>query len=549
MKSYEVYRKDFIIPRCTSACPAEVDVPRYIRAVREGRYDDAVAVLREKLPLPTVCADACFAPCEDVCACKQFGDPVAIRALKRAAVDNGGDAWLQNKRQPESTGKKVAIIGAGPAGLTAAYYLTTQGHAVTIYDTWPEPGGTMRYGIPEYRLPEARLKRDIEYILDLGVNFMGNTTIGNDITYDELRQNYNAVFIACGTMANAELDLEGSGEEEVIWGWDFLKEVSQGKEFDLGSRVVVIGGGNVALDAARTARRMGARQVTLVYRRSKSEMPAIQAEVAEAEKEGIEIMSNWAPNQVLCEEGVTALGLVKCGSEDDGGRECKLVYDENITHCVDADTIIKAIGQEADLSFLSGDSEALTSPTELNLKSDTLQTGSEGVFAGGDAVTGPTSIVNAIGQGRKAAEAIDVYLGGTGDVSEKLAQPENEVEIVPLSGELLARQKMSTIKPWERVAGFDQVEKGLSQQQITDEAGRCLECDARKFVVALNTENCKECGYCVEVCGVDTFGPANSFNTKGYRPMECKSSDWCVGCFKCYFACPDFAIDVKEANG
>ena len=549
MKSYEVYRKDFIIPRCTSACPAGVDVPRYIRAVREGRYDDAVAVLREKLPLPTVCADACFAPCEDVCACKQFGDPVAIRALKRAAVDNGSDVWLQNKRHSESTGKKVAIIGAGPAGLTAAYYLATQGHAVTIYDTWPEPGGTMRYGIPEFRLPKARLKRDIQHILDLGVNFKGNTAVGQDITYDELRQNYNAVFIACGTMANAELDLKGSGEEEVIWGWDFLKEIAQGKELDLGSRVVVIGGGNVALDAARTARRIGASQVTLVYRRSKSEMPALQAEVAEAEKEGIEIMSNWAPDQVLCEEGVTALGLVKCESEDDGGRECKLVYDENVTHCVNADTIIKAIGQEADLSFLSGDSAALTSPTELNVKSDTLQTGSEGVFAGGDVVTGPTSIVSAIGQGRKAAEAIDVYLGGTGDVSEKLAQPEDEVEIVPLSGELLAGQKMSTIKPWERVVGFDQVEMGLSQQQIADEAGRCLECDARKFVVALNTENCKECGYCVEVCRVDTFGPANSFNTKGYRPMECKSSDWCVGCFKCYFVCPDFAIDVKEANG
>ncbi len=549
MKSYKVYRKDFIIPRCTNACPAGVDVPRYIRAVREGRYDDAVAVLREKLPLPTVCADACFAPCEDVCACKQFGDPVAIRALKRAAVDNGRDVWLQNKRCSESTGKKVAIIGAGPTGLTAAYYLATQGHAVTIYDAWPEPGGTMQYGVPEFRLPKARLKRDIQYILDLGVNFKGNTAVGKDITYEEIRQNFNAVLIACGTMANAELDLKGSGEEEVIWGWDFLKEIAQGKKIDLGSKVVVIGGGNVALDAARTARRMGASQVTLVYRRSKAEMPALQAEVAEAEKEGIEIMSNWAPNQVLCEEGVTALGLVKCVSENDGGRECKLVYDEDITHCVNADTIIKAIGQEAELSFLSGDPATLTSPTELNVKSDTLQTGSEGVFAGGDVVTGPISIISAIGQGRKAAEAIDVYLGGTGDVSEKLAQPEDEVEIVPLSGQLLARQKMSTIKPWERVVGFDQVEMGLSQQQIVNEAGRCLDCDARKFVVALNIENCKECGYCVEVCGVGTFGPANSFNTKGYRPMECKSSDWCVGCFKCYFACPDFAIDVKEANG
>jgi formate dehydrogenase beta subunit len=548
MKRYKVDRKDFIIPRCSSACPAGVDVPRYIRAVREGRYDDAVAVLREKLPLPTVCADACFAPCEDVCACKQFGEPVAIRALKRSAVDNGGDAWLQNKRHSASTGKTVAVIGAGPAGLTASYYLATQGHAVTIFDAWPEPGGTLRYGVPEFRLPKERLKRDIKYILDLGVDFKGNNVVGQNITFDELRQDYDSIFIACGTMANADLDLKGGVEEEVIWGWDFLKEVAQGKEFDLGSKVVVIGGGNVALDAARTARRLGASKVTLIYRRSKSEMPAIQEEVIEAEKEGIEILSNWAPDQILCEEGVTALGLVKCVSENDGGRECRLVYDEDITHCVNADTIIKAIGQEPDLSFLSGGLAVLSSPTELKVRPDTLQTAIEGVFAGGDVVTGPTSIVSAIGQGRKAAEAIDVYLGGTGDVSEKLAQPEDVVEIVQLNAESSIRQNMATVKPLKRITGFEQVEMGLSRQQITSEADRCLDCDARKFLVTLNTEKCKDCGYCVEVCGVDTFGQADDFNTKGYRPMESKSSDWCVGCFKCYFACPDFAIDVKEAN-
>jgi NADPH-dependent glutamate synthase beta subunit-like oxidoreductase/NAD-dependent dihydropyrimidine dehydrogenase PreA subunit len=541
MRTLKIPKIDFIIPLCTTACPAGVDVPRYIRAVKQERYDDAVAVLREKLPLPTVCADACFAPCEDACAYKQIGEPVSIRALKRAAVDNGGDTWLQNKRKDKPTGKKVAVVGAGPAGLTAAYYLASVGHAVTMYDAWPEPGGTLRYGVPQFRLPKDRLQQDIKYILNLGVTFKGDTAIGKDITFGELKENNDAVLVACGTMANAEMQLEDGEKEGVIWGWDFLKAVSQGKEYELGSRVVVIGGGNVAVDAARTARRLGAGQVSLVYRRTRTEMPAHPDDVAAAEEEGIEIMTNWAPNQVLCDEEVTGLGLIKCASEDDGGRECKLVIDENITHCVEADTIIKAIGQQADVSFLEGDSAT------LKVDAENLQIDSQGVFASGDVVTGPASIVSAIGQGRKAAESIDKYLGGSGDVSETLAPPEDEVELDQLEGAVMARQKMPSIPAWKRVTGFDQVDAGLLKNQIALEANRCFQCDARGFEVLLEKENCKECGYCIEACGLGVFGPADSFNTKGYRPMETKNSEYCVGCLKCYFACPDFAIDIKNA--
>jgi NADPH-dependent glutamate synthase beta subunit-like oxidoreductase len=541
MKTLKIPRKDFITPLCNSACPAGVDVPRYIRAVKEERYDDAVAVLRERLPLPTVCADACFAPCEDACAYKQIGQPVAIKALKRAAMDLGGDTWKQNKRKDKPTGKTVAVVGAGPAGLTAAYYLAGKGHAVTMYDAWPEPGGTMRYGVPQFRLPKARLQHDIQDILDLGVTFNGNISIGKDITFDELKKKNDAVLVACGTMANADMELKDGEKEGVIWGWDFLKEVSQGKEFELGSRVVVVGGGNVAVDAARTARRLGAGQVTLVYRRTKTEMPAHPDDVDAAEQEGIEILTNWAPSQVLCDEQVTGLGLIKCASEDDGGRECKLVIDENITHCVDADTIIKAIGQQADVSFLGNDA------ANLKVDEESLQIDSQGVFASGDVVTGPASIVSAIGQGRKAAEAIDRYLGGDGDVSETLAPPEDEIVLAPLNREILGRQKMPVIPSWQRVISFEQVEAGLSKKQIALEADRCLQCDARGFEVVLNKEYCKECGYCVEACGLGVFGPSDGFNTKGYRPMETKNSDFCIGCLKCYFACPDFAIDVREA--
>lgn len=547
MKTYQVPREDFIVPLCNSACPAEVDVPRYIRAVKDGRYDDAVAVLREKLPLPTVCADACFAPCEDACAYKQFGDPVAIRALKRAAVDNGNDSWLKNKKQASSTGKKVGVVGAGPAGLTAAYYLATQGHGVTLFDGWPEPGGTLRFGVPEFRLPKKRLGRDIQHIMDLGVEFKGNTKIGTETSFEDIKQSHDAVFLACGTMANSKVKLPGADSEGVLWGWDFLKAVSEGHEFDLGSKVVVLGGGNVALDAARTARRLGA-EVTLVYRRTRNEMPAHPDEVAAAEAEGVTILEKWAPNKVLFDEKVTGLALISCASDGDGGRECKLVLDEDITHRVDANSIIVAIGQEADLEFLSGDTETCASPKKLNINLDTLETGTPGVFAGGDVVTGPASIVSAIGQGRKAAEAIDLYLGGSGDVSEVLAPSEDSVELGPFNCSFEPRQEMATLPSWQRQSDFEQVETGLSSRQIDTEAARCLNCDARKFEVVLNTENCKECGYCVEVCNVDSFGPADFFNEKGYRPMEKKSDDYCVGCLKCFYACPDFAIDIIDKN-
>ncbi len=547
MKTYQVPREDFVVPLCSSACPAGVDVPRYIRAVKDGRYDDAVAVLREKLPLPTVCADACFAPCEDACAYKQFGDPVAIRALKRAAVDNGNDSWLKNKKQAPSTGKKVGVVGAGPAGLTAAYYLATQGHGVTLFDGWPEPGGTLRFGVPEFRLPKERLGRDIQHIMDLGVEFKGNTKVGNGTSFEDLKQSHDAVFLACGTMANSKVRLPGADNEGVLWGWDFLKAVSEGREFDLGSKVVVLGGGNVALDAARTARRLGA-EVTLVYRRTRNVMPAHPDEVAAAEAEGVSILEKWAPNKVLFDDKVTGLALISCAPDGDGGRECKLILDEDITHRVDANTIIVAIGQEADLEFLSGDTDTCASPKKLNINLDTLETGTPGVFAGGDVVTGPASIVSAIGQGRKAAEAIDRYLGSSGDVSEVLAPPEDTVELGPFSCSFEPRQEMATLPSWQRQADFEQVETGLTSRQIDTEAARCLNCDARKFEVVLNTENCKECGYCVEVCKVDSFGPADFFNQKGYRPMEKKSDDYCVGCLKCFYACPDFAIDIIQKN-
>jgi formate dehydrogenase beta subunit len=544
MSQVRVSRKDFIVPRCTNACPAGVDVPRYIRAVKDGRYDDAVAVLRERIPFPTVCADACFAPCEDECAYKQFGDPIAIRALKRAAVDNGGDAWKNNQKKASSTGKKVAVIGAGPAGLTSAYYLSLQGHDVTVFDEFPQPGGMMRYGIPKYRLPQERLDKDVAAIMDLGVTFKGETSIGGNISLEDIKKDFDAVFIASGANSSAQIPLEGRDMNGVLWGWDFLRDVALGKDVKLGKEVVVVGGGNVAIDVALTAKRMGARDVSIVCLESREEMPAHPWEIKLAEEEGVIIHNAWAPKMVLGDSVACGIGLMRCTSVFDDACSFNPVYDEMITHKIDAENIILAIGQAPVLEFVGNGVEVKAN--RITADPDTLATSAAGVFAGGDVVTGPQSIIGGIAQGRQAAESIDKYLGGKGDIAETLAPAEDEILLPPMEQLIRSRNEMAHLAPWARAQGFDQVEQGLTAEQVKAEASRCLNCDARKFEVVLDTEKCKECGYCAEVCGVETFGPAESFNAKGYRPMEVKSADWCVGCFKCFFSCPDFAIDVRE---
>ena len=521
--------------------------PRYIRAVKAGLYDEAVAVVRERIPFPTVCADACFAPCEDACAYQQFGDPIAIRALKRAAVDKGQDFWKAKKKKARASGKKVAVVGAGPAGLTAAYYLQGLGHQVALYDAFPKPGGMMRYGIPKYRLPEERLDRDVRHILDLGVTFHGNTSVGQGVKLEALSKECDAVFIASGANSGARISLEGTDKKGFLWGWEFLTDVARGQAPTLGRNVVVIGGGNVALDVALTVKRLGAQTVTIVCLEARNEMLAHPWEIALAEEEGVVINNAWAPKRVLGQDKVEGLGLRRCVSTQDDACNFDPVYDDEITDRIAADTIIAAIGQAPVLDFVKGLPGVKANRQRLLVEEAGLATGEKGVFAGGDVVTGPLSIINAIAHGRQVAEAIDRHLGGKGDLSEVLATPEEAVELsdrLPFA----RRQVMPHLKPWERQGNFDQVEKGLSDAQVAAEAGRCLECDARNFEVVVNTASCKECGYCAEVCSMEVFGPAAGFNARGYRPMEIKSSDWCVGCFKCFFSCPDFAIDVREKS-
>jgi NADPH-dependent glutamate synthase beta subunit-like oxidoreductase len=538
-----------VVAPCQDACPAGIDVPRYIRAVKDGRYDEAVAVIREKIPFPVVCADACFAPCEDICAYRQFGDPIAIRALKMAAVDRGGDTWRQNKKVSETTGKKVAIVGAGPAGLTSAYYLASKGHAVKVFDAFPEPGGMMRYGIPCYRVPEERLAKDIHEILALGVVFEGNTTIGKDLPLDRLKADFDAVFLASGANGSAKIPLQGAEKEGVLWGWDFLRDVRLGQKFEFMGDVIVIGGGNVAIDVALTARRLGASNVHLFSLEDRGEMPAHEWEIARAEEEGVFINTTWAPKKVLGDDKVEGLGFIRCTSVFDDACNFNPIYDEDISHKFMANHIILAVGQYPDLAYLRSQKNIEAQNGRIKVDTATFATGEAGVFAGGDVVSGPQSIISAIAHGRKTAMAIDKYLGGEGNIDEVLATPQKEILVPELDRHVRSRNEMALRKPWQRTTGFDQVELGLTDEQIAAETQRCLHCDARQFEVVLNTESCKECGYCAEVCGMNVFGPADYFNAKGYRPEEVKLSERCCGCFKCYFACPDFAIDIKEVTG
>jgi NADPH-dependent glutamate synthase beta subunit-like oxidoreductase len=544
-----VRRSDFIVPRCTDACPAGVDVPRYIRAVKNQRYDEAVAVLREKIPFPTVCADACFAPCEEVCAYRQFGDPIAIRDIKRAAVDNGGDTWKKRKKVADKTGKKVAIVGAGPAGLAAAYYLASKGHGVTVYDVFPKPGGTMRYGIPKYRLPEDRLDKDVNDILEWGVTFKGNTTIGKGITLDQLKKDFDAIFVASGANGSIKIPLEGVEMKGVLWGWDFLRDVGLGETFDFKGDVIVVGGGNVAIDVALTAKRMGAENVHLYCLEKREEMPAHEWEISRAEEEGVFIHNSWGPRKVLGEETVAGLGLIKCTSVFDKEGNFNPTYDEEVTDKMWANHIILAVGQTADLAFIESQKDIKASEGRIQVKETDFATGEEGIFAGGDVVSGPQSIISAIAHGRKVAASIDKHLGGDGNIDEALATPEGEVAITPLEGRIKPRAEMPLLDPASRITSFEQVELGLNKGQAIEEARRCLECDAREFEVVVYPENCKECGYCVEVCGLDVFAITDWFNAKGYRPAESRNPKMCVGCLQCFYACPDYAIDVKEITG
>ncbi|MDZ4231037.1 MAG: NADH-quinone oxidoreductase subunit NuoF [Dehalococcoidales bacterium] len=461
---------------CQNACPAGIDVPRYVRAIGQGKYGEAVAVIREKIPFPSVCGYVCVHFCEAKCRRGQLEEAIAIKELKRFAADHDTGLWKKNSRKAEPTGKRVAVVGSGPAGLTAAYYLAILGHKVTVFESLPVTGGMMRVGIPSYRLPEAVLDAEIKEIENLGVEIKTNSPVES---LDGLfGQGYQSVFVSVGAHRGTAMGIEGENTPGVVDGVDFLREVNLGKKVDVGDRVLVVGGGNVAIDAARTALRLGAKEVNIVYRRTRLEMPASAEEIEEALEEGVKMQYLAAPTRVMKGEGRLKVELIRMelGKVDASGR-ARPVPVEGSQFTEEYTLMIKATGQESVVPDKYG--LEVERGGRIKVDPETMLTTREGVYAGGDTVSGPASVIEAIAAGRQAAVSIDRYLGGEGIIDEVLAPPEGEIAPVDtdeVEGEKY-RPPMEMLPLDERLKSFAQVVLGFDNERATEETKRCLRCD------------------------------------------------------------------------
>jgi formate dehydrogenase beta subunit len=487
---------------CREACPAHVDVPGYLRLIAAGKRDEANALVRERVPFPGILGRTCIRPCEEVCRRGEVNEPVAICALKRYGADGDQGLWKKGLQVKPDTGRNVAVVGAGPAGLTAAFYLRKQGHGVTVFEARSRAGGMMRYGIPRYRLPQDLLDREIQDIWDLGVEFKPNQKLGEEVTLEQLRSHrYDAVFLGVGATLSRRIPIEGSDLPGVLWGVDFLSRVAEGEGFGLEDRVMVIGGGNAAVDAARTALRCGARRVTMVCLEKREEMPAQEWEIDDALAEGVQLRTSWGPQKILREKGrIKGVELVRCVSVFDDQGVFKPRFD-NTRESLEADQVILAIGQASDLSFLGERSHVTTKAGLIVVHENTLETRMKGVYAGGDVVAGPGAIIHAVAAGRKAASAMDKALGGSGDIDDVLFERD-------APGQFLGRDEGFASWPREPVpelgmekrrTGFEEVTLGYADEQALREAKRCLQCDLRldmgcnplppKKVLAFNEES------------------------------------------------------------
>jgi len=472
-------RKAALVP-CKATCPAEIDVPRYVRLIGEGDYAAAAAVIREKVPFPLVLGYVCDHPCEDECRRRDVNEPVAIRELKRfAAEQDDGNVWQERAVPKDSTEKRVAVIGSGPAGLTAAYLLRLQGHEVTVFEELPAAGGMLRYGIPEYRLPRTVLDQEIAVLQAAGVTIQTGRRV--DSLDDLLAEGYDAVIVAVGAHKGQKLRIPGAASRGVLIGTAFLRAVNLGERPEVGSRVLVLGGGNVAFDCARVARRLGAQTVRMACLEAREQMPAAADEIEQGEAEGVELLPARSFTRIVAEDGTaTGVDFLEVASfcfDEDGRPEVETI--EGSEHSVAADTIIFAIGQSPDLP--EGFDLDTTDRRLIALNEFDLSTSREGVFAAGDAVTGTGSVIEAISSGRKVASAVDRYLGGSGRLDRKLT-PQEELPTCLGRHEgfaALSRPGETCMLPSERVTSFCEVVRGLDEDEARGESERCLRCDLR----------------------------------------------------------------------
>ncbi len=483
-------RKEDLRAPCQAACPVGTNAGLYVSLIAEGRYDEALQVASEPNPFPCICGRVCTAPCEDVCRRGEFDAPIAIRDLKRFAMDNGAPAKRKITPPRHRHAERVAVVGAGPTGLSAAYYLARRGYNVTIYDAMPVAGGMMAIGIPEYRLPRTELNRDIDAIRELGVEIRLNTAIGRDVTLEELQKSFDTVLLAVGAQRSQRLDISGEAMlDGVIPATLFLKQYNLSEEARITGNVAVVGGGSTAMDAARSALRAGASSVQILYRRSRAEMPAQGEEVRAALEEGIEIMELVAPIAMLGTEEGKVSGIrcqrMKLEAPDAKGRRRPVpVADSNFD--IQVDKVLVAIGEAPDPSFLpAGTSIEVSAWGGLLINQETLATGAPGVFAAGDVTYGPKTIIHAAAHGRRAAQSIHAYLSKLSprDVSEMPAGEWETLSTLPADGQLSVdlRPTARTVMPLRTAtAAHDrslEFAKGFTEEEARREAGRCLRCD------------------------------------------------------------------------
>ncbi len=582
-------------PPCQQTCPAHIDIQRYLALVTDGNFEAAVRVIKDRNPFPSACGRVCPHACEAQCRRSLVDEPVAINAVKRFAAD-----WDLAREQPwiptvrESTGKRIAIVGAGPSGLSAAFYACLAGHDVTVFERQPKPGGMMRYGIPEYRLPKEALDAEIATITALGARILCGKSLGTHLRLEDLQADFDAVYLAIGSWTPTPMSLEGEHSEGVWTGIRYLEQVTKGVDPDPGPVVVVVGGGNTAIDCARTARRRGAGRVVLLYRRTRDEMPAEPHEVADAEAEGVELHFLAAPTAIRRE----GYGLVlRClemtlGEPDRSGRR-RPVPVEGSDFEIQASMVIGAIGQSTNTQFLYNDLPVrLNKWGDVDIDGSTMQASESGIFAGGDCVTGPATVIEAVAAGRRAAWAMDQFVTRGYVRGEPAAYncsrgsledlPRDEFAARPR----LARHPMPAVPVAERITGFGEVETGYTPADARAEAARCLRCgckarfvcDLRKVAtrqavtyveplhvrpripivrdhpfIVRDHNKCISCGRCVAACaeiegpGVLAYQFRNGHLTVGTSDGRPLIETDCVSCGQCVTACPCGALDyVRE---
>jgi len=571
---------------CSLHCPAGTDVQGYLKEIALGNDREAVRIIKEKIPLPASIGRVCPHPCERDCRRKHVEEPLSIAYLKAFAADNdlASDAPYMPTRKPDS-GKKVSVIGGGPAGLSAAYYLSLSGHSVTVYDAMPEMGGMLRYGIPEYRLPAAILAREVDLISAAGVEMKNNVKIGHDITFDKIRENSDAVLVAIGAWKSSGIGCAGEDLDGVIGGIDFLRRVNCGEKVDIGKNVAVVGGGNTAMDACRTAIRCGAEKVYVIYRRTRAEAPAEDIEITEAIEEGVEFKFLTNPDEIIGENGkvvAVRLQIMELGEPDASGRRSPVPV-EGKFETLEIDTLISAIGQKCDPHGFDG--LPLGARGTVTADEKNCATALEGVFAAGDATNRGASIaIDAIAEGNLAAKAINAYLIGMPIDFHKPYYSEKKITPEMFAGrEKQPRAVMPVKDPQVRRGNFEQVINGFSEEVARNEARRCLECgchdykeckliryaniapvDPHRFdgsehdsykeqklgVIERDQGKCMLCNLCVRVCSEEVGAGLLGLVGRGFATVikpefsDSSKTEICKSCGRCVELCPTGALRI-----